>query len=59
MIVPIPATRSRPVLFTVVQKRPVGVGERKSYSADKLEIIEKLLGPHIGDVIDTYVYKTC
>ncbi|RFU76723.1 n-terminal binuclear zn cluster-containing dna binding domain-containing [Trichoderma arundinaceum] len=52
MIIPEPASCSRPVLFTEVQKRPVGVKLNRSPSAEKLEIIEKLLEPHNEAVID-------
>lgn len=52
MVVPVPASRSRPVLFTRVQKRPFGVPVNRSPSAEKLEMIEKLLEPYAGDVID-------
>jgi hypothetical protein len=55
MIVPEPASCSRPVLFTEVQKRPVGVILNRSPSAEKLEIIEKLLEPHSEAVIDEFV----
>ncbi|PON30520.1 hypothetical protein TGAM01_v200960 [Trichoderma gamsii] len=57
MIVPEPASCSRPVLFTEVQKRPVGVILNRSPSAEKLEIIEKLLEPHNEAVIDEYFKK--
>lgn len=52
MILPVPASRSRPVLFTMVQKRPVGLTVNRSPAAEKLETIEKLLEPHLSDVID-------
>lgn len=52
MIVPVPAHPSRPVLFTRVQKRPLGVSVNRNPSAEKLEIIEKVLGSHAQDVID-------
>lgn len=52
MVVPVPASRSRPVLFHKVMKRPVGVPINRSPSAEKLEIIEKLLEPYTLDVID-------
>ncbi|CAH0014830.1 unnamed protein product [Clonostachys rhizophaga] len=57
MVVPVPASRSRPVLFTRVQKRPFGVPVNRSPSAEKLEMIEKLLEPYAGDVIDLYFGK--
>lgn len=55
MIIPEPASCSRPVLFTEVQKRPVGLKLNRSFSAEKLEIIEKLLEPHNEAVIDEFV----
>ncbi|KAF3068023.1 hypothetical protein CFAM422_008085 [Trichoderma lentiforme] len=57
MIIPEPASCSRPVLFTEVQKRPVGLNLNRSFSAEKLEIIEKLLEPHNEAVIDEYFRK--
>jgi hypothetical protein len=51
-VVPVPASRSRPVIFTRVQKRPVGRSGNRSPSAEKLEIIERLLEPYASDVID-------
>ena len=52
VVVPVPGNRSRPVLFTMVQKRPIGLAVNRSPSADKLEMIEKLLEPHCSDIID-------
>lgn len=52
MVVPVPANRSRPVLFTRVQKRPVGISINRSPSAEKLDIIEHLIGPLVSDAID-------
>lgn len=52
IVAPVPVSRSRPVLFTRVQKRPVGITINRSPSAEKLEMIEKLLEPHTADVID-------
>ena len=52
MVVPVPANRSRPVLFTRVQKRPVGISINRSPSAEKLDIIEHLIGPSVSDAID-------
>ena len=50
---PAPVTRqSRPVLFTMVQKRPVGVTVKSSPSAEKLEMIEKLIEPHAENLIN-------
>lgn len=45
MAIPESAGRSKPVLFTMVQKRPLGIAVHRSPSAEKLEIIEKLLEP--------------
>lgn len=52
LVAPVTGNRSRPVLFTMVQKRPLGIATGRSLSADKLEMIEKLLEPHCEDVID-------
>ena len=52
MFLPVPANRSKPVLFTRVQKRPVGISVNRSPSAEKLNIIEHLIGPLVPDVID-------
>lgn len=52
MVIPESAGRSRPVLFTMVQKRPLGVTVNRSPSAEKLEVIEKLLEPCTAAVID-------
>jgi hypothetical protein len=54
MVVPVPANRSRPVLFTRVQKRPIGISVHRSPSAEKLDIIENLIGPPAPDIIDMY-----
>lgn len=58
LIIPEPASCSRPVLFTEVQKRPFGVKLNRSPSAEKLEIIEKLLEPHNEAVIDELVISS-
>ena len=50
--IPVPASRSRPVLFTMVQKRPVGLSADCSPGAMKLEMIEKLLEPHNEEVMN-------
>ena len=52
MVVPQSAGRSKPVLFTMVQKRPVGIKLNRSPSAEKLEMIEKLLEPYTATLID-------
>jgi hypothetical protein len=55
LIIPVPGNRSKPVLFTMVQKRPIGLAVNRSLSADKLEMIERLLEPCENDVIDLQV----
>ncbi|KAH0601470.1 hypothetical protein MHUMG1_00346 [Metarhizium humberi] len=57
MIIPESAGRSQPVLFTMVQKRPVGLAVDKSPSAEKLAIIEKILEPFVDDIINEYFTK--
>lgn len=52
MVAPVSSGISRPVMFTAVQKRPLGIATHPSPSAEKLEIIEKLLEPDLDDVID-------
>lgn len=52
MVVPVSSGRSRPVLFTAVQKRPLGIATHPSPSAEKLEIVEKLLEPNLDAIID-------
>lgn len=52
MVIPESAGRSKPVLFTMVQKRPLGLMMHRSPSADKLDIIEKLMEPLGEQVID-------
>ncbi|PHH66533.1 hypothetical protein CDD81_7008 [Ophiocordyceps australis] len=54
MVVPDSAGRSKPVLFTMVQKRPLGVSVNRSPSAEKLEVIEKLLEPCAAATVDEY-----
>lgn len=54
MVIPESASRCRPVLFTMVQKRPLGIAVNRSPSAEKLEVIEKLIEPHAEAVIDEY-----
>lgn len=55
MIIPESAGRSQPVLFTMVQKRPVGLAVNRSPSAEKLAIIEKILEPFVDDIINECV----
>ena len=54
MIRPVPASRSKPVLFSTVQKRPVGVEASSNLPREKLYIIEQLLAPHAELLIDLY-----
>ncbi|TQV97779.1 N-terminal binuclear Zn cluster-containing/DNA binding domain-containing protein [Cordyceps javanica] len=49
--------RSKPVLFTSIQKRPLGKAAHRSPSAEKLEIIEKLLEPKLDQIIDEYFHR--
>ncbi|KAI1443576.1 fungal-specific transcription factor domain-containing protein [Annulohypoxylon stygium] len=58
LIRPKQANGSRQVLFTAVQKRPVGLTISPSPSHAKCEIIEKLLGPWTDKFIDLYFGKT-
>lgn len=55
MLLPVPAGRSRPVLFTKVQKRPFGQSIHRSPSAEILEIMENILGPQVADLVDVYI----
>lgn len=55
LVIPQSAGRSKPVLFTMVQKRPLGIAVNRSIAAEKLEIIEQLLQPYTVEVIDEYV----
>ncbi|ODA82178.1 hypothetical protein RJ55_00684 [Drechmeria coniospora] len=57
MVVPESAGPSKPVLFTMVRKLPLGLQVNRSLSAEKLEIIEQLLGDHVDAVIDEYFIK--
>ncbi|KAI5464804.1 fungal-specific transcription factor domain-containing protein [Mariannaea sp. PMI_226] len=57
LIIAAPGNLSKPVLFTMVQKRPPGLDINRSRSAEKLEIIEKILEPFENDVIDLYFDK--
>lgn len=58
IVIPESASRSRPVLFTMVQKRPVGLVTNRSPSAEKLVVIEKILEPYIDDIINEYFSPT-
>ncbi|KAK6201959.1 hypothetical protein LQW54_009172 [Pestalotiopsis sp. IQ-011] len=57
MVRPFPASRSKPVLFASVKKRPLGVDSSTNPSREKLKIIEKLLEPNIDQLIDLYFRK--
>ena len=46
---------SRRVLFNTVLKKPLGIHARQTLAANKLEVIEKLLEPHVIDLIDLHV----
>lgn len=46
---------SRRVLFNTVLRKPLGINANQSIAAAKLEVIEKLLEPHIMDLIDLHV----
>ncbi|RGP77499.1 transcriptional regulatory [Fusarium longipes] len=54
---PVPGNRSRPVLFTMVQKRPVGLDSNRSFPEERLQLIEKILEPFASDVLDVYFDK--
>ncbi|KAG9597579.1 hypothetical protein KCU97_g4306, partial [Aureobasidium melanogenum] len=45
---------SRRVLFSTVLRKPLGINANQSIAAGKLEIIEKLLEPHVTDMIDLF-----
>ena len=49
---PVPGNRSRPVLFTMVQKRPVGLDANQSFPEERLQLIEKILEPFTSDLVD-------
>ncbi|KAF4959507.1 hypothetical protein FSARC_10712 [Fusarium sarcochroum] len=57
IIRPVPGNRSRPVMFTMVQKRPVGLDSSRSLPEERLQLIEKLLEPFASDVLDIYFEK--
>ncbi|KAF5670508.1 transcriptional regulatory [Fusarium heterosporum] len=54
---PVPGNRSQPVLFTMVQKRPVGLDSNRSFSEERLQLIEKILEPFADDLLDVYFEK--
>ncbi|EKJ70833.1 hypothetical protein FPSE_08985 [Fusarium pseudograminearum CS3096] len=49
---PVPGNISRPVLFTMVQKRPVGLDSNRTFPEERLQLIEKILEPFASDVLD-------
>ncbi|KAH8713650.1 hypothetical protein HC256_006775 [Beauveria bassiana] len=53
MVLSASLSKSKPVLFTAVQKRPLGIAPHQSPAAEKLEIIEKLLELRLDDMIET------
>ncbi|KAL6918073.1 hypothetical protein FSST1_009568 [Fusarium sambucinum] len=54
---PVPGNRSRPVLFTMVQKRPVGLDSNRTFPEERLQLIEKILEPFASGVLDVYFEK--
>lgn len=52
MVIPVPGNRSRPVLFTMVQKQPLGLDSNRSLPAEKLQVVEKVLEPFMADLLD-------
>ncbi|KAH0360137.1 hypothetical protein KCU65_g9579, partial [Aureobasidium melanogenum] len=46
---------SRRVLFNTVLRKPLGINANQSIAAGKLEVIEKLLEPHVMDMINLHV----
>ncbi|KAH7168984.1 fungal-specific transcription factor domain-containing protein [Fusarium sp. MPI-SDFR-AT-0072] len=57
IIRPAIGNRSRPVLFTAVQKRPVGLDSNLSFAEERLQLIEKILEPFTSDLLDVYFDK--
>ncbi|KAK6001691.1 hypothetical protein QM012_002181 [Aureobasidium pullulans] len=45
---------SRRVLFNTVLRKPLGINANQSVAAAKLEVIEKLLEPHVMDLINIF-----
>ncbi|KEQ90403.1 hypothetical protein AUEXF2481DRAFT_48759 [Aureobasidium subglaciale EXF-2481] len=45
---------SRHVLFNTVLRKPLGIQARQSVADGKLEVIEKLLEPHLVDLVDLF-----
>lgn len=52
MVIPVPGNRSRPVLFTMVQKQPLGLDSNRRLPAEKLQVVEKFLEPFMADLLD-------
>lgn len=52
MVRPVPGSRSKPVLFSTVQKRPMGVEVNTNQAREKLNIIERFLAPYAEQLID-------
>ncbi|KAK2590865.1 hypothetical protein QQS21_011439 [Conoideocrella luteorostrata] len=57
MVIPESASRSKPILFTLVQKRPLGQVANRSVALEKLDIIEKILEPYTKHIIDEYFQR--
>ncbi|KAH8652350.1 fungal-specific transcription factor domain-containing protein [Xylariales sp. PMI_506] len=57
MIRPVPSSRTKPVLFASVKKRPVGMDVISNPPREKLIIIEKLLESFIEPLMDIYFNK--
>jgi hypothetical protein len=47
-----PGRPIRPVLFTMVPRRPLGVSQNQSLACNKCEVIEKLIEPYENDLVD-------
>ncbi|KAJ4421973.1 hypothetical protein N0V82_003369 [Gnomoniopsis sp. IMI 355080] len=59
MVRPLPGSRSKPVLFSTVQKRPIGVEITActNQAREKLNIIEQYLAPWAEQFIELYFRK--
>ncbi|KAG5820491.1 hypothetical protein H9Q74_000484 [Fusarium xylarioides] len=57
IIRPAIGNRSRPVLFTAVQKRPVGLDSNLTFAEERLQLVEKILEPFTSDLVDVYFRK--
>ncbi|KAI1490243.1 fungal-specific transcription factor domain-containing protein [Biscogniauxia mediterranea] len=57
LIRPRPTSGSKPVLFTAVRRGPLGLAAHLSPSQLKCQMIEKLLEPRAGDLINVYFDK--